>query len=179
PEHVPRRREDHELEHRIRGGEVVIVGDEHARRDEGKRERESDGGEARVRHRPKSPDGLKARVASSSPKETAGAHDGPAKVAVKDSASPSTNASASVPRIEPMPPSTHTAKTRPMYSRPIAGCTGWITMRKEPATAAVAIESAKASSLTRTGFTPIRRSASWSCATASTARPKKVRVRKS
>ena len=78
-----------------------------------------------------------------------------------------------------MPPSTHTANTRPMNSRPIAGCTGWITMRKAPATPAVAIERAKASSLTRTGFTPIRRSASWSCATASTARPKKVRVRKS
>ncbi len=66
-----------------------------------------------------------------------------------------------------------------MYSRPIAGCTGWITIRKEPATPAVAIDRANASSLTRTGVTPIRRSASWSCATASTARPKKVCVRKS
>src|SRR6266851_1910266 len=44
-------------------------------------------------------------------------------------------------------------------------------MRKAPATPAVAIESPKASSFTRTGFTPIRRNASWSWATASTACP--------
>ena len=58
-----------------------------------------------------------------------------------------------------MPPSTQTANTRPMYSRPIDGCTGRMTIRNAPATPAVAIESAKANSLIRTGSTPIRRSA--------------------
>src|SRR5258705_7176458 len=59
---------------------------------------------------PNIPEGLNASVASSRPKDTAGAHEGPKNVEVKDSASPSTKAPSSVPRIEPMPPSTHTAK---------------------------------------------------------------------
>src|SRR5438105_271231 len=54
-----------------------------------------------------------------------------------------------------------------------------MTIRKATATPAVAIESANASPFTRVGLTPIRRSASWSCATANTARPKKVWVRNS
>src|SRR5207249_1208635 len=77
-------------------------------------DRERGGGEGPVAHRPSNPDGLKARAARSSPNDTAGAHDGPKNVDVNDSASPSTNAPSSVPQIEPMPPSTQTAKTRPM-----------------------------------------------------------------
>src|SRR5439155_9662903 len=176
---VPCRREDDELQHRVRRGEEVIVGNEPARGNDREGDRERGGGEGAVAHRPSNPDGLKASAARSSPNDTAGAHDGPKNVDVNDSASPSTNAPSSVPQIEPMPPSTETANTKPMYSRPRAGCTGWMTIRNAPATPAVAIESANASPFTRVGLTPIRRSASWSCATANTARPKNVCVRNS
>jgi len=47
-----------------------------------------------------------------------------------------------------------------MYSRPIDGSTGWMMIRKTPATAAVAIEMPKAMRLIATGLTAISRSAS-------------------
>src|SRR5205823_14670288 len=155
----------------------VIVGNETAADDDHQRSCECRSGKGPVLHRPSNPEGLNARAANNNPNDTAGAHDGPKNVDVNDSAMPSTNAPTSVPQIEPMPPSTQTANTRPMYSRPMAGCTGWMTIRNAPATPAVAIASANASRSTRVGLTAIRRSASWSCATANTARPKKVWVR--
>src|SRR5438309_811958 len=62
-----------------------------------------------------------------------------------------------------MPPSTTTAKARPMKSRPMLGSTGSMMMSSEPATAAVAVARPKASVLIRVGLTPIRRKATWSC----------------
>src|SRR5580658_5052628 len=50
---------------------------------------------------------------------------------------PSSIAAISVPGRLPMPPSTQTAKTRPIYSRPTEGSTGWMMMRKAPASDAV------------------------------------------
>src|SRR5205823_10992481 len=166
-----------ELQHRVCRGEEIIVGDETTGGDDRHGGREREGSKGTVLHRPSSPEGLNPSAASSNPNDTAGAHDGPKNVDVNDSAIPSTNAPSRVPQIEPMPPSTQTANTSPMYSRPMAGCTGWMTIRNAPATPAVAIASANASRSTRVGLTPIRRSASWSCATANTARPKKVCVR--
>ena len=103
---------------------------------------------------------MNAKASSSVPNDTAGAHDGPKNVDVNDSANPRMSAPRSVPQSEPMPPSTHTANTSPMYSRPIEGYTGCITIRNAPATPAVAIDSANAYSFTRTGLIAIRRSAS-------------------
>lgn len=65
-----------------------------------------------------------------------------------------------------------------MYSRPSDGWTGWMTTSSAPAMPAVAMEIPKASSFTRTGSMPMSCKASWSWPTASTARPKKVRERK-
>ena len=79
----------------------------------------------------------------------------------------------------PRPPSTQIANTRPMYSRPIDGSTGWMMIRNAPASEAVAIEIAKAMRLIRIGSAAINRRASWSCDTAMMARPVKVRARKS
>ena len=56
------------------------------------------------------------------------------------STTPSSIAAMTVPGRLPMPPSTQIAKTRPIYSRPTEGSTGWMMMRKAPATPAVAIE---------------------------------------
>ncbi len=86
-------------------------------------------------------------------------------------------AATTVPPKLPRPPSTAIANTRPMYSRPSEGSTGWITIRIAPPTDAVAIDSAKAMRLIRTGSAAISRSAPWSCATARIARPRKVRER--
>ena len=49
-------------------------------------------------------------------------------------------AAITVPGRLPMPPSTQMAKTRPIYSRPTEGSTGWMMMRKAPASDAVAID---------------------------------------
>ena len=59
-----------------------------------------------------------------------------------------------------MPPSTQIANTRPIYSRPTDGSTGWMMMRKAPASEAVAIEMPKAMRLMRIGSTAISCSAS-------------------
>src|SRR5215831_8723370 len=127
-EDVPGGGKDDELQHRVRRREEIVVADEPGRRDQRESDRERERCERPVAHRPSSPVGLKASAASRMPNETAGAHDGPKKVAVNDSARPSTSAPRSVPQIEPMPPSTQTAKTSPMYSRPTDGCTGWMTI---------------------------------------------------
>ncbi len=58
----------------------------------------------------------------------------------------------SVPVRLPSPPSTQIANTRPMYSRPTEGSTGWMMMRNAPASAAVAIEIANAMRLILTGI---------------------------
>ena len=76
-----------------------------------------------------------------------------------------------------MPPSTQIANTRPIYSRPTDGSTGWMMMRKAPASAAVAMEMPKAMRLMRIGSTDKSLSACWSWATAMMARPTKVRER--
>ena len=76
-----------------------------------------------------------------------------------------------------MPPSTQMANTRPIYSRPTDGSTGWMMIRNAPASDAVAIEMPKAMRLMRIGSAAISCSASWSCATAMMARPMKVRDR--
>src|SRR5438067_524128 len=89
-ENIPCGGENDELQHRVRRGKEVIVGDELARPGEHESVRECDGGEHPVGHRPSNPEGLNASAASSNPNETAGAHDGPKKVDVNDSASPST-----------------------------------------------------------------------------------------
>ena len=60
-------------------------------------------------------------------------------------------------------------------SRPIEGSTGWMMMRQEPASEAVAIEIPKAQRFPRVGFTAMSRSARLSCETARMARPKNVR----
>src|SRR5258708_22351909 len=39
----------------------------------------------------------------------------------------------SVPGMLPSPPSTHMAKTRPIYSRPTEGSTGWMMISSAPA----------------------------------------------
>src|SRR4029450_13513446 len=52
---------------------------------------------------------------------------------------PSSIEAMTVPGRLPMPPSTQMANTRPIYSRPTDGSTGWMMMRKAPAKAAVAI----------------------------------------
>jgi hypothetical protein len=88
-------------------------------------------------------------------------------------------AAMSVPGRLPNPPRTQIAKTRPMYSRPIEGSTGWITIKNAPAMAAVAIEMPKAIRLIRVGSAAISLSANWSCATAIIARPVNVRDKKS
>ncbi len=69
------------------------------------------------------------------------------------------------------------ANTRPMYSRPTEGSTGWITISNAPAIEAVAIEMAKAVRLILIGSAAMSCSASWSCDTAMIARPVKVRDR--
>src|ERR1700729_2130607 len=92
---------------------------------------------------------------------------------------PSSMAPNSMPGRLPSPPSTQIANTRPIYSRPIDGSTGWMTIRNAPASDAVAIETAKAMRLIRIGSAPMSWSASWSCDTAMMARPVKVRVRNS
>ena len=74
-------------------------------------------------------------------------------------------------------PSTQIANTRPIYSRPTEGSTGWMMIRKAPAMAAVAMEIPKAMRLMRIGSAAMSRKASWSCATAMMARPVNVRVR--
>ena len=58
------------------------------------------------------------------------------------------------------PPSTQMANTRPMYSRPTDGSTGWITIRSAPAIDAVAIEMAKAVRLILIGSAAMSCSAS-------------------
>ena len=65
---------------------------------------------------------------------------------------PSSRAAMTVPGRLPMPPSTQMANTRPIYSRPTDGSTGWMTIRSAPATDAVAIEIAKAMRLMRIGI---------------------------
>jgi len=65
-------------------------------------------------------------------------------VEVRLSTIPTSMAPISVPGRLPRPPSTQMAKTRPIYSRPIEGSTGWMTMSSAPAIDAVAIEIAKA-----------------------------------
>ncbi len=65
---------------------------------------------------------------------------------------PSSMAAITVPGRLPMPPSTQMAKMRPMYSRPTDGSTGWMMIRKAPASAAVAIEMPKAMRLMRIGI---------------------------
>src|SRR5690349_20376711 len=98
-EDVPGGGEDHELQHRIRGGEPVVVRKERPRTHQQQRDGEGGEREARSAHRPKSPEGLIASVASSKPNDTAGAQEGPSKVDVNDSARPRMKAPASVPRI--------------------------------------------------------------------------------
>ncbi len=61
-------------------------------------------------------------------------------------------AAITVPGRLPMPPSTQMANTRPIYSRPTDGSTGWMMMRNAPASDAVAIEMPKAMRLMRTGI---------------------------
>ena len=90
---------------------------------------------------------------------------------------PSSSAPITVPGRLPSPPSTQIANTRPMYSRPTEGSTGWMMIRNAPAMAAVAIEMPNATRLILIGFAAIRLSACWSCATAMMARPMKVRER--
>ena len=64
---------------------------------------------------------------------------------------PSSIAPISVPGRLPSPPSTQIANTRPIYSRPTDGSTGWMMIRSAPAIAAVAIEMPKAMRLMRVG----------------------------
>src|SRR5262249_32387567 len=178
-EDVPGGREHDVLQHDVAGEEEIVVLDE--ARDREQRRADSDCDEREQPgthdHRPRMPAGRNASVSSKNPNDTAGAHDGPEKVAGKRSTTPSRIAAITVPGRLPMPPITQMANTRPMYSRPTEGSTGWITMRNAPASEAVAIEMANAMRLIRIGSAAIRRSASWSCATAMMARPTKVRVR--
>ena len=78
---------------------------------------------------------------------------------------PSIIAPISVPGMLPSPPSTQMAKTRPIYSRPTDGSTGWMMISSAPAIEAVAIEIANAVRLMRVGDAAISCKASWSCAT--------------
>ena len=64
---------------------------------------------------------------------------------------PTSMAAITVPGRLPMPPSTQIAKTRPIYSRPTDGSTGWMMIRNAPASEAVAIEMPKAIRLMRIG----------------------------
>src|SRR6516165_7784445 len=63
------------------------------------------------------------------------------------------------PRQLPRPPKTQIAKTRPINSRPTAGCSGSITIMKAPASAALAQAIPNAMRLMRTGETATSRSA--------------------
>src|SRR5262249_36655025 len=123
-EDVPRGGEDDELQDRVGCGEIVVVDGEPARGHEGDGGEQDDDDESPISHRPSNPEGLNASARSSVPNDTAGAHDGPRKVEVNDSARPRMNAPSNVPQIEPRPPRTQTANTSPMYSRPMEGCTG-------------------------------------------------------
>src|SRR6516225_12480294 len=80
-----------------------------------------------------------------------------------------------VPGRLPRPPSTQIANTRPMYSRPTDGSTGWMMIRNAPASDAVAIEIANAVRLMWVGLAAMSRKANWSWATAMMARPMNVR----
>src|SRR5689334_21335248 len=64
---------------------------------------------------PRSPDGRSASASKSAPNDTAGDQEGPKNVEVNELATPSTTAPTRVPPMLPSPPSTATAKTRPMY----------------------------------------------------------------
>ena len=90
------------------------------------------------------PAGRNASVRRRIPNETAGAQEGPKNVAVRLSATPSSMAAMTVPGRLPRPPSTQIANTRPMYSRPTEGSTGWMMIKNAPASDAVAIEIANA-----------------------------------
>src|SRR5262249_39120676 len=177
-EDVPGGRQYDVLQHHVAGEEHVVVADR-TRADEhdGTERHANEDEQARAAHdhRPNRPAGRSASVSKRKPNDTAGAHDGPRKgrLAVRLSTIPSSSAAISVPGRLPSPPSTQIANTRPIYSRPIEGSTGWITMSSAPAIDAVAIESAKAVRLMRVGEAAINRSASWSCATAMMARPRK------
>ena len=57
----------------------------------------------------------------------------------------------SVPGMLPSPPRTQMANTRPIYSRPTDGSTGWMMISSAPAIAQVAIEMANAVRLMRVG----------------------------
>ena len=70
---------------------------------------------------------------------------------MKLSTTPSSIAPISVPGRLPSPPSTQIANTRPIYSRPTDGSTGWMTISSAPAIDAVAIEIANAMRLIRVG----------------------------
>src|SRR4029078_6155244 len=62
---------------------------------------------------------------------------------------PSSIAAITVPGRLPRPPSTQIANTRPIYSRPTEGSTGWMMISNAPATAVGAIEMPKAMALIR------------------------------
>ena len=79
---------------------------------------------------------------------------------MKLSRMPSSMAPITVPGRLPSPPSTQIANTRPIYSRPTDGSTGWMMIRSAPATDVVAIEMPKAMRLIAVGDAPISRSAS-------------------
>ena len=65
-----------------------------------------------------------------------------------------------VPGRLPSPPSTQIANTRPIYSRPTDGSTGWMMISSAPATAVVAMEMPNAMRLIRIGEAPIKRNES-------------------
>ena len=101
------------------------------------------------------------------------------KTVERFSTSPSEIAATTVPGRLPRPPKTQIANTRPMKSRPTAGCKGSMTMMKAPASAALAQAMPKAMRLIRTGDAATSRSANGSCATATMACPMKVFFRNS
>ncbi len=70
---------------------------------------------------------------------------------MKLSTMPSSIAPITVPGRLPSPPSTQIANTRPIYSRPTEGSTGWMMISSAPAIEAVAIEMPKAMRLMRIG----------------------------
>src|SRR4029078_5214025 len=94
--------------------------------------------------RPSNPAGRNASVSSRNPNDTAGAQDGPENVEVRLSTTPSNIAAITVPGKLCRPPSTQIANTRPMYSRPTEGSTGWMMIKNAPAIEAVAMEMANA-----------------------------------
>ena len=116
-------------------------------------------------------------VANRTPNATAGDQDAPMKMVERFSTRPRDTAATIVPGRLPRPPKTQIAKTRPMNSRPTAGCSGSITIMKAPASAALAQAIPNAMRLMRTGETATSRSANGSCATATMARPIKVFLR--